>query len=192
MVPCQLSGGRGRWVQTGYEFSEDDHHFRGVVLGCGTHEFDDLAVALGSLSVETASLVDHAQAVMTIMDLGVANQKFAGGGFCLIEETGADERDDCIGSLVQLVGFVKRFLERLHVGTVLGVLCLNLGVFGLQGKVLCGLVPGHAAVLVFLAAGTWAGLVSTGLLHDVLYQQFSANTRLNAPVPTRWLRAACG
>ena len=98
-----MSGGRGRWVQTVYKFGEDDHHFRGVVLGCGAHEFDDLAVALGSLAVLTASLVDHAQAVMTIMDLGVANQEFAGGGLCLIEAPGADERDDCIGSLVQLV-----------------------------------------------------------------------------------------
>jgi len=90
-----------------------------------------------------------------------------------------------------LVGFVKRFLESSHVGTVLGVLYLNLCALGLHGKVLCGLVLGHAAVLVFFAAGTWAGLVSTGLLHDdVLYQQCSANTRLNAPVRTRWLRAA--
>src|ERR1035437_8539446 len=118
---------------------------------------------------------------MAIMDPGVANQKFAGGGFGLIETPGVDQVDDSIGILVQLVGFVQRCLESSHVGTVLGALCLNLCALDRQGNVLCGLIMCHAAVLVFFAAGAGAGIVSTGLWHGgLLYQECTANTPLDA------------
>src|SRR5208283_3289468 len=84
-----------------------------VVVGVVADDGDGLAVAVGGLAMIAAGFVDHAEAVIAVMDVGEAREQVVGGPF------------------------------------------------GGGG----GLVTGHAALLVFLAAPAGAGIIPSDFGH---------------------------
>src|SRR5215469_14863731 len=67
------------------------------------NERDGLAIVVGGLLVVAASLIDHAQAVIAVVDIGEAHQKIASALFGFVELTGMDEVDNSIGSRGELI-----------------------------------------------------------------------------------------
>ena len=119
------------------------------------------AVVVGGLAMIAAGFVDHAEAVIAVMDIGEAREQVVGGLFGGIEIAGVDHVDHGVGGLGQFVAFVV-FLEkasqrrpaRRHSGRLNG----TRGTFG-------GLVTGQAALLVFLAAVAVAGIIPSDFGH---------------------------
>jgi hypothetical protein len=78
---------------------EDALKFRvGVLVWVFANEVDDFPIVIGRLLVIASGLVDHAEAIVAVVDLGEALQKIAGGLLGLVEFSGMDEVDHRVGS----------------------------------------------------------------------------------------------
>ena len=78
-------------------------------------EVEQFAVVRGGQLLVTASLGDHAEAVVAVVDVRVAHQQVIGGGLRLVELAGADHVDDRVGCLVEaVVGGIEAVLERVE------------------------------------------------------------------------------
>src|SRR4029077_4172679 len=102
------------------------------VVGVVAREGQGLAVIFGSLTVIAAGLVDHAETVIAVMDVGEALQQFMGGLLRRVELSSVDEIEDtvgCGGQFVVIVAQAKmiwvRFEHRSGEGLALGLLDLR-------------------------------------------------------------------
>lgn len=81
----------------------------------GVDELDNLAVAIGRGFAITACLVDHAQAIVPIVDFGIAFQELARGLLGLIELAFVYEVDDSVGVVGQLILVIKELTAEVAV-----------------------------------------------------------------------------
>ena len=132
-----------------------------VVVGVVADDVDGFAVVVGGLAMIAAGFADHAEAVVAVMDIGEAREQVVGGLFGGIEIAGLDHVDHGVGRLGQFVAFIvfldiagQRRPARRHRGRLSGT-C------GTGG----GLVTGHAALLVFLAAVAVAEIIPSDFGH---------------------------
>jgi hypothetical protein len=100
--------------------------------------------------------VDHPQAIVAIVYLGVANQQVSSPLFGLIKAPSTNQVDHGVGRGVQGLGLLQR--EQVFV-----LLSLHLDALANSGRELCGPVRFKATVLVLLAAAAGAGIVATDL-----------------------------
>src|SRR5271157_2645731 len=160
--PAGSAGGGVRlWFEPIDEPLEDGLEAGIVGAGVVADDIDGFAVVVSGLAMVAAGFADHAEAVVAVMDIGEAREQVVGGLFGGIEIAGADHVDHGVGRLGQLVEFIM-FMEiagqglpaRRHRGRLDGT-C------GTGG----GLVTGHAALLVFLAAPAGAGIIPSDFGH---------------------------
>jgi len=163
------SGRAGRGVRLGFEPVDEllEHVLEPgiVVLGMVTDDVDGAAVVVGGLAMIAAGFADHAEAVVAVMDIGEARQQIVGGLLGGIEVAGVNHVDDGVGRLGQFVKFVM-FLaiagqerkERRHRVWLSGQLGGTCGTGG-------GLIAGHAALFVFLAAIAGAEIIPSDFGH---------------------------
>lgn len=64
----------GRRLELGDELVEGGFDLWLVLIGMSTDELDDLAVVVGGLFFLAARLVDHPEAIIAVVDLGIAHQ----------------------------------------------------------------------------------------------------------------------
>jgi hypothetical protein len=81
-----------------------------VVAGVGADEVDDLAVAVGGLLIVASGLVDHPEAVPSIMHIGEAFEEVARGALGFVELAGTDEVNGGVGGSVEFVAWGFRAL----------------------------------------------------------------------------------
>jgi hypothetical protein len=136
---------------------------------------DHLPIAVGGLSVLTAGLMHHAEAVVAVVDLGEPRLEVAGSLLGLIELAGADEVGGGVGRNGQfvLIGVLGAGENRRDGGfhvtkrrrTVSG------GVFGAPrfdlGKLLAfdPFLLGKAALLVLVATAAGARIIASRFGH---------------------------
>ena len=118
-----------------------------------------------------AGFAHHAEAIVAVMDIGEAREQVVGGLFGGIEVAGVNHVDHGVGRLGQFVEFVVLLdiadqgrLVRRHHGRLSGHLG---GTCGSDG----GLVAGHAALLVFLAAAAGTGIIPSDFGHPARFLQ---------------------
>src|SRR5271157_2548153 len=143
------------------ELLEDGFEPGIVVVGVVADDGDGAAVVVGGLAMIAAGFADHAEAVVAVMDIGEAGEQVLGGLLGGIEMAGVNHVDHGVGRLGQFVEFVV-FLEIVRQGRLARRWCGRLsGTCGKGG----GLVTGHAALLVFLAAAAGAGIIPSDFGH---------------------------
>jgi hypothetical protein len=132
-----------------------------VVVGVVADDRDGAAVVVGGLAMIAAGFADHAEAVVAVMDIGEAREQLVGGLFGGIEMAGVDHVDHSVGGLGQFVEFVV-FLDKAGQGRLARRrLGRRGGTCGTDG----GLVTGHAAFLVLLAAVAGAKIIPSDFGH---------------------------
>ena len=143
---------------------EDGLEFGIVGVGVAADDVDGFAVVVGGLAMIAAGFADHAEAVVAIMDIGKAREQLVSGLFGGIEIAFLDHVDHRVGRLGQFVEFVVFLntvgqwgLARRHRGRPCGT-----------GG---GLVTGHAALLVFLAAAAGTGIIPSDFDHPARFLQ---------------------
>jgi hypothetical protein len=77
---------------------EDGFEAGFVVVGVVANELDDFSVAVGGLAIVTSGLVDHAEAIPAVVDIGEALEQIAGDLLGFIELVLIDEVDGGVGS----------------------------------------------------------------------------------------------
>jgi hypothetical protein len=139
-----------------------------VVVGVGSNEVDDFAIAVGCLAVVASGLVDHAEAIPAVVHVGEAFEQIVRRLLRLVELAGMDEVDGSVGCGRELVfGVVQVVCGGEPVGDFRG------DVADLPPWRRCGggeralgfLVLGEATALVFLATATGAGIIASGFGH---------------------------
>src|SRR5271170_7136865 len=93
----------GGWVEPIDELDERVLEAELIVVGVFPDERDHLPIAVGSLAVFAAGLVDHAEAIVAIVHVGKQHQKVAGGLFSLVELAGSDQVGSGVGCDCQVV-----------------------------------------------------------------------------------------
>src|SRR6185312_14558220 len=125
---------------------------------------DDLAVTVGRGLPISARLVDHAEAIIAIVDLRIALEELARGLLGLIELALVDKIDDSVGVAGEFV--LLLIIGTVEVALVLSSLCgAGLG-SRLQRRALGLLILCEAAALVFLPTAARARIITSGLGHD--------------------------
>jgi len=160
--PAGSAGGGVRLgVQAIDELLEDVLERGIVVVGVVADDGDGAAVVVGGLAMIAAGFADHAEAVVAVMDIGEARDQVVGGLLGGIEIAGVNQADHGVGRLGQFVEFVG-FLEIVRQGRLARRRRGRLsGTCGKGG----GLVTGHAALLVFLAAAAGTGIIPSDFGH---------------------------
>src|SRR5665213_2952075 len=148
------------------EFEEAVYEPGVIVLGISARELDHLAVAVGGLAELAAGLVDHAEPIVAIVHLGVANQQLSGGLFGLIEAAGMDQIDHGVGRRIQGLGFQQRGLVVLSLSSLVVLLSLQRDALANSGREFSRPILFQAAELVLLTAAARAGIVATGSWHS--------------------------
>ena len=149
------------------ELLEDGFEPGIVVVGVVADDGDGSAVVVGSLAMVAAGFADHAEAVVTVMDIGEAREQVVSCLLGGIEIAGVNHVDHGVGRLGQFVEFVV-FLEIVRQGRLARRRRSRLsGMCGKGG----GLVTGHAALLVFLAAAAGTGIIPSDFGHPARFLQ---------------------
>lgn len=142
-----------------------------VLLGVRSNEVDDFPVAVGCALVISSRLIDHSEAIVSVMHVGEAHQEIVCGLLGLVEFGVVDKVDDGIrrcGEFVVVVTgvcggeFVAHFHE--NVGKARH---RRVGGHHASGehRALGGLVLFQAASLVFLATAARTGIIASGFAH---------------------------
>ena len=141
----------------------------------GADELDDLAVAVCGSLLLAARLVDHPEAVISVMDLGVVLKKRPGGLLGLIELALVHQIDHGVGVAGQLIRVVFEGATT-EVALVMAVIMIVGVPSGLGGASLGRrfergarglLILRLAAALVFLPTAARAGIITSDLGHDL-------------------------
>jgi hypothetical protein len=74
-----------------------------VVVGVLANEGDDLAVAVGGLSVLASGLMNHCEAIVAVVHIGEPHQEVEGSLFGLVELSGMNEFGHGVGGIRQFV-----------------------------------------------------------------------------------------
>ena len=84
-------------------------------------EGDDLAVAVGGLSVLASGLMDHSEAIVAVVHIGEPHQEVAGGLLGFVEPSGVNEFAHGVGGGGQcvVIGFTqcRRAWRRLRLSS---------------------------------------------------------------------------
>lgn len=167
------SGGRRR-VEFVDHLLEGDREGGFVLVGMGADEFDDLAVAVCRGLLLAACLVDHPEAVVSVMDLGVVFKERPSGLIGFIELAFVDEIDHGVGVAGQFVCDIVHKIAAvlavvMAVVMIVGVPCRLGGASlgrGFERGARGFLILRQAAALVFLPTATRAGIITSDLGHD--------------------------
>ncbi len=135
-----------------------------VETGLFAGEGNDLPVIFGGLTVIPSGLTDHAEAVVAVMQVGPALDQRMGGALGILQLSGVDEGDHCVGRGVDF--FVTVFAEARVM--VRQMVC-RLG--GSDRRAFARLVRGEAALLVFLATAAGTGLIASDFGHFLGFRQ---------------------
>ncbi len=141
-----------------------------VLVWMSADEVDDLAVVIGGLLVVAASLVDHAQSIVAVVDFGEAHEEIPCSQFGLIEFAIVDHIDDGVGCGGEFIGVIvtKGVTAKIAMSMIVVVMMVSGGGESLGGgleenSALGTLILLKAAALVFLSAATVARIVASDL-----------------------------